>query len=99
MTIDTKALANLARLDMSESEAEAVGKEIASIIGFVDAVQSVVAQVPDAQVPEHRNIFREDAHPHEPGIYTRSVVEAAPEHTDTHVRVGQVIATGRYNKA
>lgn len=98
MTVDVQALADLARVEIPEAEAAAIGNEIESIIGFVDTIQAVAAELPDAQAGEHRNVFREDANPHESGKYTHDLINAAPDHTDTHVRVSQVISTGRYAK-
>ncbi len=95
-TIDIAALAGLARLEIPTDEAAALEQEIGTILGFVDTIQAVAATIPAPEAGEHRNIFRTDENPHEAGLYTKDLLAAAPDHTDTHVRVKQVISGGKY---
>ncbi|MBP9669262.1 MAG: aspartyl/glutamyl-tRNA amidotransferase subunit C [Candidatus Pacebacteria bacterium] len=95
-TIDINALATLARLEIPESDITALQGEISSIVGFVDAIQAVVATIPEPAAGAHRNVLRADENPHESGIYTNDLLAAAPDHTATHVRVKQVISGGKY---
>lgn len=53
-------LAHLARIKLTEKEAEKLREDISSILGYVDQISAVstVDIIPEA--PTHRNIFRED---------------------------------------
>jgi aspartyl/glutamyl-tRNA(Asn/Gln) amidotransferase C subunit len=57
---EVQHLAQLARLTISESEAEALGKDISSILEYVGQVSAVSAQAEDL-LPKNRNVLREDA--------------------------------------
>lgn len=89
--VDVKALAKLARLDVADEELAKLETEIPAILGFVETIQNVAtAATPPS--PEHRNIMRDDANPHESGIHTRDLIDAAPAQKDDQVVVKQVIS-------
>jgi len=54
-------LAVLARLKLTEREAEKLREDISSILGYVDQIASVSAEALEPQAPAHRNVLREDA--------------------------------------
>ena len=89
--VDIKALAKLARLEVSDEEVTRLEKEIPAILGFVETIQKVATDsaVPDAAL---RNVMREDVNPHESGLYTEDVLAAAPATKDNQVVVKQVIS-------
>ncbi len=95
MSVDIKALARLARIDVSEEELVQLEKQIPTIIAFVDQVQEATSKS-TPNVPKHRNVLREDENPHESGVYTEALLAAAPQHDDTHVIVKQVISGGKH---
>ncbi len=88
--VDVAALAKLAKLEVSADEMVRLGKEIPEILGFVETIQAVAADATH-ESPAHRNVMREDANPHESGIHTRTLVDAAPAQKDDQVVVKQVI--------
>jgi len=90
VNVDIKALANLARLEVSDAELAKLEKEIPDILKFVDAIQKVASDaVP--QAPQLRNVMRADKNPHEPGLYTERLIQAAPASKDNRVVVKQVV--------
>lgn len=89
--IDIRALASLARLELSDVEVEKMQKEIPDIIAFVEQIQSVVAEVPKATAPAHRNITRADDDTHESGLHTETLLSAAPFREGNRVSVRQVL--------
>ena len=90
-TFDIQALAELARLEVSPEEMARLEKELPSILTFVDQIQKVAGEVPDT-APEVRNVMRDDASPHEKGIYTEALLKAAPAVRDGRVVVKQVVS-------
>lgn len=89
--VDVKALAALARLEVSEAELQTLKKQIPDILAFVRAIEEVSADVPKTD-PEHRNIMRADENPHESGIYTERLVKAMPKSRNNQLVVKQVIS-------
>ena len=89
--IDVVALAKLAKLEVSPEEIAKLEKEIPEILGFVETIQTVAAEAAH-ESPAHRNIMREDANPHETGLHTRDLLDAAPAQKDDRIAVKQVLS-------
>ncbi len=89
--VDVKALAKLARLEVSDEELARLEKEIPAILGFVETIQKVATDVVGHEEGLH-NVMREDANPHESGLYTDDLLKAAPAVRDNQVVVKQVIS-------
>ncbi len=89
--IDIKALAQLARLEVSDEELAQLEKDLPGILAFVDTIQK--AEVSSEIVtPTLRNVVREDTNPHESGIYTETLLSAAPARDGDRIAVRQVIS-------
>ena len=87
-TDQVKKLAHLARLSVSDTELEALAKEMDNILGFVDEIQQV--QIADmASVLADTNIFRDDMVA--PITPVHDLIEAAPMLQDHFVKVPKVI--------
>lgn len=89
--VDVKALAKLARLEIADEELAKLETEIPAILGFVETIQNVVAEAGHL-TPEHHNEMRDDANPHETGLHTRTLIDAAPAQRDDQIAVKQVIS-------
>ncbi len=88
--VDIRALAKLARLDVTNEEVAKLEQEIPSILGFVDTIQK--ADVPnEIPQPELRNVMRADTDAIESGIHTETLLGAAPTREGDYVAVKQVI--------
>ena len=90
--IDIRALARLSRLDITDAEVAKLETEIPGILGFVEQIQSVVADLPKAVSPEHRTIMRADEVSHESGAHTEDILAAAPTRDGNRIAVKQVIS-------
>jgi aspartyl-tRNA(Asn)/glutamyl-tRNA(Gln) amidotransferase subunit C len=89
--VDVRALADLARLAVTESELAKLQAEIPGILGFVETIQKAVADVPKAQVPPLHNVMRDDANPTPSGTYTEALLAAAPARQGNRIVVKQVL--------
>ncbi len=89
---DIRALADLARLELSDAEVAKLEGEIPGIIAFVEQIQQVSAELPKAVSPKHRNVTRADADPHETGKYTETLLAAAPGRLGNQIAVKQVVS-------
>ena len=92
--IDVKALAELARLEVSDDELARLEKEIPGILSFVEEIQKAAGEVPVSS-PELRNVMREDKDPHESGMHTEVLLSAAPAQEGNRIVVKQVISKKR----
>jgi aspartyl-tRNA(Asn)/glutamyl-tRNA(Gln) amidotransferase subunit C len=90
VNVDIKALAKLARLDVTDEEVAQFENEIPEILSFVDAIQKAGGE-PGKQENKHRNILREDKDPHESGMHTEVLLDAAPEVEKQRIKVRRVI--------
>ena len=89
--VDVRALAKLARLEVSDEELEKLQKEIPTIVAFVEIIQK--ASVSDVRAKgQLRNVMRTDADPHESGTYTERLLEEAPVRENDRIAVKQVIS-------
>lgn len=89
--VDIRALAKLARLEISDAEAAKLATEIPNILTFVDTIQKASVDA-TTESPEHRNVMRADDAPHEGGIYTDRLLDAAPQRVGNRIAVKQVIS-------
>ncbi len=89
--VDVVALAKLARLEVSDEELAKLEKEIPSILAFVETIQKAdVSRVKESH--ELRNVMRADENPHESGIHTEKLLDAAPAREGNRIAVKQVIS-------
>lgn len=89
---DIRALAQLARLELSDAEVQKLEGELPAILGFVAEIQNVSAELPKAVSPAHRNVMRADTDPHETGVHTETLLAAAPSRIGNQVAVKQVVS-------
>ena len=82
-------LAELARLDIPESEKEGLIKDLESMISFVNRIQSVDIASAGVQTDKAVNVFRDDVV--NAVISAYDLIEAAPDHQDHFVKVPKVL--------
>ncbi|MEI6316198.1 MAG: Asp-tRNA(Asn)/Glu-tRNA(Gln) amidotransferase subunit GatC [bacterium] len=88
---DIKHLAVLARLDISDTEAEGLLGDLKEIIAYIDQVTRVTVSGTEVDVPEHRNVAREDTVTNPGGQYTEIIMEDVPEKQDGYVKVNKIL--------
>lgn len=95
---DVKKLADLARIEVGENEANTLARDIEEIVGYVQQIQHLSAEeagniaVPPARVvAEPHNVFREDGTPHIACEHTDALISAAPEKKDGFVKVQKIL--------
>ncbi|MEN9413238.1 MAG: hypothetical protein RLZZ342_325 [Candidatus Parcubacteria bacterium] len=93
--IDIRALAQLARLELSETEVQKLEAEIPGILDLVAQITEVSADMPKAVSPAHRNVMRADDGAHETGTYTETLLAAAPARVGNQVEVKQVVSRSK----
>ncbi len=89
--VDIKALADLARLEVSEADMKKLEEQIPAILSFVTRIHEVATGGETDMDPAHKNVMRDDTDPYEPGVFTEALLKAAPHREGDYVRVPQVI--------
>ena len=87
---DIKHLADLARIEMSESEAEKMVPEIDSILGYVGQINAVDISA-EKIMPKLRNVMREDIPTNEPMQYTDALLDNAPARDGNYLKVKKIL--------
>ena len=86
------ALSRLARVEISEEEAENLSNEFEGILSYVSQVKEVSEnKTMDSEMVELRNILREDSNPHVSGIYTESILNEAPSREGQYIKVKKIL--------
>jgi aspartyl-tRNA(Asn)/glutamyl-tRNA(Gln) amidotransferase subunit C len=88
---DTRHLAKLARIEMSEAELEHMTQELDLILGSVARVSQIAkGDIPPTSHPiEMVNVFREDVA--KPGLTNEEALSGAPAQEDARFKVPQIL--------
>jgi len=89
---DIIALADLSRIELSEEEIERFSKEFDDILAYVQTVKDIVeggAATP--ALGAVANVFREDTHPHEAGVYSEALLTALPSRKGQFAEVKKIL--------
>jgi aspartyl-tRNA(Asn)/glutamyl-tRNA(Gln) amidotransferase subunit C len=87
-------LAKLARIDLSDTEATNLSREIESILDYVSQVKGATKATSnklEANSFAVRNVMREDTDPHESGIHTESLLAEAPARDGNYLKVKKIL--------
>lgn len=92
-TDDVQHLARLARIAITDTEAQQFTQEIDAILDYVSAVSDVAAETPAGPVlGPVRNVFREDAVSNQPDQYTEVLLAAMPETDGRFMKVKKILS-------
>jgi aspartyl-tRNA(Asn)/glutamyl-tRNA(Gln) amidotransferase subunit C len=86
-------LAKLARIEISDKEADELSNEFSSILNYVGEVKKVTAETRELETPKPivRNVFRKDEESHQSGIYTKKIIDQAPKKENNYIKVKNII--------
>lgn len=88
---DVRRLAALARVEVPESELSRFASEFDDVLAYVGKLDELTLEKRDRQLSPVRNVFRDDAHPHESGTYTEKIAEQFPGREGNSLSVKQII--------
>lgn len=93
-TIDK--LAKLARIDITDEEAENLALELGTILKYVGGIKGVQNKQETTNNKQkenfpNRNIMREDDNAHEGGLYTEDLIKSAPRREGDYVKVKKIL--------
>lgn len=87
---EIQKLGFLARIEVSNEEAERFALDMQNILNFLKQLETV--DVSDTS-PVHRlkNVVREDEHPYEKGEFTSDLLQEAPAVQDGFIKVNKIL--------
>ncbi len=90
--IEIDKLAALARIQLSVEEKKKLQKDIGAILEYVKQVQNISpARGGIDNKGGINNVFREDVSPHESGIFTETLLAAAPAREGQYIKVKKIL--------
>lgn len=90
---EAKKIANLARMEISDADAEKMAGEMEAILEYVDKIKEVSADGENDRIESARirNIFTEDENPHETGINREKLLKEAPSIEQNMIKVKKIM--------
>lgn len=90
---DTKHLADLARIELTESEISTYTNEIAQIVNYVSAVSELAADdtTSEPQAGARYNVLRADTLTNQPDQYTQDALREMPQTSGRHLLVKKIM--------
>ncbi len=87
-------LGNMARIAITDDEAEALSDDIDAVLSYVGVVNEITADVAvTKKVGAVHNVFREDEVTVEPGSYTKVLMAEAPKVRKERLEVKKILNT------
>ena len=87
---DIKNLADLARIEIGDAEAEGLTAQIDSILGYVGQIKATGTEnVP--HVPALHNVMRDDVPTNTAGQYTEALLDNAPSREGDYLKVKKIL--------
>ena len=86
-------MAKLARIDISDKEAESLALELGTILKYVGEIKEVESRQSkvESEKPAVRNIMREDGEGHVGGLHTEDLLNSAPEREGEYIKVKKIL--------
>jgi aspartyl-tRNA(Asn)/glutamyl-tRNA(Gln) amidotransferase subunit C len=90
---DTKHLATLARIELTDTEITTYTDEIAQIVDYVSVVSELAADDVDVQpqIGMRYNVLRSDVVTNEPEQYTEAALREMPQTSGRHMLVKKIM--------
>ncbi len=85
------SLATLARIYISDEEAEKLSGEFDSILNYVGEIKSLKANKATEASEAIRNVMRQDDEPHASSLYTEKILEQAPAREGSYIKVKKIL--------
>ena len=89
---EVKKLATLARLEFEDAELTEMQEKLGAILDYVGQINNVLTDAQGKELPELRNIAREDAVLPIPESTPKSLLKEAPQSEEGFVKVKKIIA-------
>ncbi len=88
---EVQKLAKLARVSISDEEAESLSHEFESILNYVGEIKKANISSSLSQDLLIKNVMREDTDPHESGLYTEAILREMPSAEGQYLKVKKIL--------
>jgi aspartyl-tRNA(Asn)/glutamyl-tRNA(Gln) amidotransferase subunit C len=91
---DIKKLADLARMDVSDAEAQSLGGEMDAILGYVAQVSEITGEAGILSTDQGEggvNVMREDEVLHESGEFSKELIGEFPDKEGDYLKVKKIM--------
>ena len=88
---DVEHLSGLARISISDNEKEVLRHDLEEILAYVSKIKDAVAELGAPEAGELRNVLREDTNPHEAGLHTEDLLNAASAREGDRLLVKKIL--------
>jgi aspartyl-tRNA(Asn)/glutamyl-tRNA(Gln) amidotransferase subunit C len=93
---DVEHLAQLARIAITDKEAESLAKDMTSILGYISDIEKITgSKEKEKVVGPLFNVMREDTDAHEPGIYSEDLLNLMPERHGDYLKVKKILGENK----
>lgn len=87
---EIKKLSELARVGLADSEAEKLQKDLVNILDFISKLKEAQVSEIEEEMPELRNVLRDDESPHESAENTAILMKQVPDQEKGYVKVKKI---------
>jgi len=87
-------LAKLARIEISDTEAESLSHEFDAILNYVGEVKKIsITDHQQSTTNKHavRNVLRDDIHAHASGEFSEAILKNAPAREGEYIKVKKIL--------
>jgi aspartyl-tRNA(Asn)/glutamyl-tRNA(Gln) amidotransferase subunit C len=92
---DVKKLAEMSRIDMSDTEMEEIANDFDPILAYVDQIKEASQIIENKEFskeePSISNIMREDEVLNEPGFFSEKIIDNMPDVENNFLKVKQIL--------
>ncbi len=88
---EVQKLAKLARVSISDDEAESLSHEFESILNYVGEIKNANVSTTSTPNITVRYVMREDTNPHETGLYSEDLIREMPSSEGNHLKVKKIL--------
>lgn len=88
---DIQNLGDLSRISLTEKEADALGKDLEKILGYVKEIEDLHIESLSEERDVLRNVLRADTVTRAPSEYTETLLSAAPETEEGYIAVKTIL--------
>ncbi len=89
---DIEHLAKLARIGITDAEADALASDVTSVLEYVSEIEGIAGTgAVEKKVGPLNTVLRTDGEPHAADLYTKDLLEAAPDRHGRYVKVRKIL--------
>lgn len=92
-SLEVKKFADLARIEISETDLAKMAKEIEAVLEYVGQIKNAISSETERRIESAsvRNVYREDENSHERAVNKNKILESAPDRDGDYIKVKKIM--------